>query len=78
MREARCRICCGLLFQGISVDAEGHITLETEGPEIEWNSDGTKYYITCPYCTAKNIAVRIGDFGVPRDLEIIAAVMEDE
>ena len=78
MSEARCRICCGVLFQGITVDSRGHIRLIAEGPEIEWDSDGTKYYITCPQCEAKNIAIRMNRSGALRDLEIVAAVMEDE
>jgi len=60
------------------MDASGQIILTTEGPEIEWNSDGTKYYIGCPHCEAKNIAVRMNDSDTALELDIVAAVMEDE
>jgi hypothetical protein len=60
------------------MDATGQLVFTTEGPEIEWNSDGTKYYIGCPHCEAKNIAVRVSNSGDPRELDIVAAVMEDE
>jgi len=78
MQEGRCRICCGVLFQAVSMDATGYIRLMTEGTEIEWETYGTNYYIRCPHCAAKNIAIRINDPGASQVLDIVAAVMDDE
>jgi hypothetical protein len=62
----------------VSTDAAGHLRITTEDSEVEWESHGTNYYIWCPHCAAKNIAIRMKNTADLPDLDIVAAVMEDE
>ena len=59
------------------MDATGNIRLVTEGTEVEWESYGTDYYISCPHCAAKNIAIRMYNSRASMELHIVAAVTEE-
>jgi hypothetical protein len=78
MKEAHCRICCGVLFRYLSVDDSGRILLVTDGAEVELEQYGSNDYIKCPHCAAKNIATRSYNSESLPELDIVAAVMEDD
>ena len=78
MKEAQCRVCCGVLFKSVSMDASGRIILVTDGAEVELENYGPNYYINCPHCAAKNIATRMYNTKSLPELDIVAAVMEDD
>lgn len=78
MKESQCRICCGVLFQAVSVDAAGNLRLVTDGNEIECETYGTNYYISCPHCAAWNIAIRMYNSPTSLELDILAAVTEED
>jgi hypothetical protein len=60
------------------MDATGKMSLVTDGTEVEWESYGTNYYISCPHCAARNIAIRMDNSQALPELHIVAAVAEDD
>jgi hypothetical protein len=60
------------------MDATGNMRLVTDGTEIEWESYGTNFYISCPHCAARNMAIRIYNSQALPELDIVAAVAEND
>jgi hypothetical protein len=60
------------------MDATGNLRLLTEDTEVEWESYGNSYYISCPHCAARNVALRVYDSETSLELHIVAAVTEGE
>ena len=60
------------------MDASGRTRLMTEGIEIPYETYGSSYYIRCPQCEAKNIAIRRNLSRSSPELDIVTAVIDDE
>ena len=73
MTSTTCRNCEGVLCENEEIER-----LDSSNMPSWLQYDGTKYFIRCPQCSAKNIVIRSTDPTGMIVLTITRVVMEDD
>jgi DNA-directed RNA polymerase subunit RPC12/RpoP len=76
MEEVRCRICDGLMCE-MNTSENGLVRPFFCCPKrVELESDGSKYFIRCPFCSARNIVEQRTSLSGTRIVEIVRGEMD--
>lgn len=78
MTSTTCRICDASLRNGTSSESDEKQTLESSKQPYKVEYDGSKRFITCPQCSAKNIVILSTDPDGNSVITITRAIMDDD
>ena len=78
MTSTSCRNCAGTLYIGSPPENNGTERLDCTNMPWTLEYDGATHFMSCPHCSAKNIAVVCTDPGGTPVITINRAIMDDE
>jgi DNA-directed RNA polymerase subunit RPC12/RpoP len=75
MQKTRCRACDSAIVVAVSPSERGLLVVDSH---VDLENDGTSFFVRCPNCSAKNLAIIRRDPSSSPIVEIVRAVIDGQ
>jgi hypothetical protein len=77
LQETVCRACASTFSVDVSLDGGSRAQVLSVETRVCLEPEGTDWYVRCPCCSAKNMAVVRTEKDGSRTIEVVCAVIDD-